>query len=105
MITFLFPDHCVLQKDSLRWLIAYLTGHTKYNIYILAPALVHHYKYLGVWLSDNLSWEKHIQYVSNKARHHLGYIFRTFYLFCSPESLVHFYCTQVPPLLDYGCIL
>ena len=83
--------------------VAYLTGHTTYNIYILAPALVHHYKYLSVWLSDNLSWEKHIQYVSNKARRHLD--FRTFSPFCSPVSLVHLYRTQVLPLLDYGCIL
>ena len=66
---------------------------------------VHHFKYLGVWLSDDLSWEKHIQYVTNKARRHLGYIFRTFSPFCCPESLVRLYRTQVLPLLDYGCIV
>ena len=69
---------------------------------------VHHFKYLGVWLSrlsHDLSWEKHIQYVTNKARRHLGYIFRTFLLFCCPESLVRLYRTQVLPLLDYGCVV
>lgn len=36
---------------------------------------VQHYKYLGVWITDNLSWEKHIEYTCCKARRHLGYIF------------------------------
>ena len=42
---------------------------------------------------------------SMSAIQHVATLFRTFSPFCSPESLVHLYHTQVPPLLDYGCIL
>ena len=33
---------------------------------------VHHFKYLGVWLSDDLTWDKHVEYITNKAHRHLG---------------------------------
>ena len=66
---------------------------------------VHHFKYLGVWLSDDLTWEKHVEYVTNKARRHLGYIFRMFLPFCSPDSLIRLYHSQVLPLIDYGCVV
>lgn len=39
-----------------------------------------------VWMSDNLMWVKRVEYVFNKARHHLGYVFSPF---CSPVSLIH----------------
>ena len=66
---------------------------------------VHHFKYLGVWLSDDLTWDRHVEYVTNKARCHLGYIFRMFAPFCSPDSLIRLYHSQVLPLIDYGCIV
>ena len=66
---------------------------------------VHHFKYFGVWLSDDLIWEKHVEYVKNKARHHLGYIFRMFSPFCSPDSLIKLYRSQVLPLIDYRCVV
>ena len=63
---------------------------------------VHHFKYLGVWLSDGI---KHVEYVTNEARRHLGYIFRMFAPFCSPDSLIRLYHSQVLPLIDYGCVV
>ena len=66
---------------------------------------VHHFKYLGVWLSDDLTWEKHVEYVTNKARRHLGYIFRMFSLSGSPDSLIRLYHSQVLPLIDYRCVV
>ena len=65
---------------------------------------VHHFKYLGVWLSDDLTWEKHIEYITNRAHCHLGYIFRMFSPYCSPDSLIRLYRSQVLPIIEYGCI-
>ena len=55
------------------------------------------YKYLGVWISDNLSWEKHIEYTCSKARRHLGYLFQTFSPHCTP-----LYRAQILPILDHS---
>ena len=35
-----------------------------------------HHKHLGVWLTSNMTWEKHIEEVSKKARQRLGCIQR-----------------------------
>ena len=66
---------------------------------------IHQYKYLGVWISDDLTWSKHIESVCNRSRRLLGYIFRTFSPHCSPDSILHIYKTQVLPILDYACIV
>ena len=44
---------------------------------------IHQYKYLGVWISDDL---KHIESICNRSQRSLGYIFRTFSPYCSPDS-------------------
>lgn len=36
------------------------------------------YKYLGIQLTDNLSWHAHIEYIPNNANRSLGYIRRNF---------------------------
>ena len=66
---------------------------------------VAHFKYLGVWISDDLSWSKHVSAISCKARRLLGFIFRTFSPHCSPETIITLYKAQVLPILDYACIV
>ena len=66
---------------------------------------VSHYKYLGIWLSEDLTWTKHIESICCKAWRLLGFIYRTFSPHCSPESILHLYKTQVMPILEYGCII
>ena len=63
------------------------------------------YKYLGVWISDDLTWTKHIESICNRSRRLLGYIFRTFSPHCSPDSILYIYKTQVLPILEYACII
>lgn len=55
--------------------------HTPVNTYFLngSPlSSVTTYKYLGVQISDNLSWQPHIEYISNNANRMLGFLRRNF---------------------------
>ena len=62
---------------------------------------VHHFKYLGVWISDDLTWSKHVS-VSCKVHR---YIFKTFSPHCSPLAIITLYKVQILPILDYGHIV
>ena len=66
---------------------------------------VNYFKYLGIWLSDDLTWSIHIESVCCKAQRLLGYMHCTFSPHCSPESILHLYKTQVLPILEYGCVI
>ena len=70
-----------------------------------AIEMVSHFKYLGVWISDDLTWGKHIESVCCKARRLLGYMYRTFSPYCEPSVLLSLYKSQVLPILDYACVV
>ena len=61
------------------------------------------YKYLGLLLSNNLSWSAHISSVCNKARQVLGLLYRRFYSSTNPDALKQLYLSLVRPHLEYGC--
>ena len=91
-----------------------LISHSKHSIYSQCPHIlldgieleqVSHYKYLGVWISADLTWSKHSMSVTCKARQLLGYIFRTFSPHCSPSAIMTLYRAQVLPILNYSCII
>ena len=66
---------------------------------------VQHFKYLGVWISSDLTWTKHIEIVSCKARRVLGYMYRTFAPYCDSHTIISLYKSQVLPLLDYASVV
>ena len=63
------------------------------------------FKYLGVFISHDLSWGEHIQSVCSKARRILGLLYRRFYNNTSGDSFVQLYLSLVRPHLDYASAL
>ena len=64
---------------------------------------VNTFKYLGILLSDNLSWSPHIHAICSKARQILGLLYCRFYNFSNSETLVQLYTSLVRPHLEYAC--
>ncbi len=62
------------------------------------------FKYLGVTLSDKLSWSIHINNITKQARKLLGFLYRSFYK-TNPDLIFTFYKTVVRPILDYNCLV
>ena len=62
---------------------------------------VYFFKYLGVFLTPSLSFSMHISHICNRSRKVLGLIFRHFYRFSSPSSIVRLYFSLVRPILEY----
>lgn len=60
------------------------------------------YKYLGVHISNNLSWETHVKYIVSNANRTLGYLRRNFFMAPSNLKLV-LYQTLIRPKLEYAC--
>ena len=62
---------------------------------------VYSFKYLGLILSCNLSWSKHITCIIKRAKRLIGLIYRQFYSLSSPKTLLSLYTTIVRPILEY----
>ncbi|XP_072051878.1 uncharacterized protein [Amphiura filiformis] len=60
-------------------------------------------KFLGIHISDNLSWNEHVNFISKKARKTIGYIHRAFNC-ASPTIRRLLYLALVQPILEYGSI-
>ena len=63
-----------------------------------------HHKHLGLWLSSNLTWTKHISELALKARKRLGCLKRHKYRL-SRKVLERCYLTFIRPVMEYGNIL
>ena len=61
------------------------------------------FKYLGILISDDLSWSKHIEYICAKARRLLGFFYRSFSPSIDSQTFLSLYKAQVLPILEYGC--
>ena len=60
------------------------------------------FKYLGVWLSDNLSWSTHVEKSSKNALKKSGLIYRRFSRYSSKDCLQQLYLSFVRPHLEYA---
>ena len=60
---------------------------------------VSHFKYLGVWISDDLS--KHIESICSKFYRTIAIYLEPF----TPEAVLSLYKFQVLPVLEYACVV
>lgn len=79
-----------------------LPVRSEYHLDDISLERVQHYKYLGVYFSENLSWTRHIEHVTLKASRMLNLIRRNFHQ--APRSVKEqLYNTNVRPILEYAC--
>ena len=60
------------------------------------------FKYLGIFLSSDLSWSAHIESICTKARKLIGLLYRRFYGNVDDHSLLELYSVLVRPHLEYA---
>ena len=60
------------------------------------------FKYLGVNITDDLSWANHTSVIASKARRILGLLYRHFSSWSPPEALLQLYKSLVRPHLEYA---
>ena len=60
------------------------------------------YKYLGVTITNTLSWSAHISSISSKARKLVGMLYRHFYCWSSSEALHKLYTSLIRPHMEYA---
>ena len=64
---------------------------------------VTHFKILGVWLSDTLSWSHHVHHTTSRASPRLYYIRQLKRSGLTREDLLVYYKTMIRPILEYVC--
>lgn len=74
---------------------------SNYHLNSIPLEAVSFYKYLGVHITNNLSWKRHIEHITSKANRMLGYIKRNFALTSSPLKK-QLYVTYIRPNLEYA---
>ena len=58
-------------------------------------------KYLGVLLSEDLSWSNHIEQITKEAMKQTGMIFRRFYIVLTiPKTVISLLCQTMWPQCD-----
>ena len=60
------------------------------------------FKYLGILLSEDLSWSPHINAICSKAQQVLGLLYRRFCNFSNTDTLVQLYTSFIRPHLEYA---
>ena len=59
------------------------------------------YKYLGVIITNTLSWHPHITAICKKTRKQIGLLYRNLYQHSSSNTLLKLYLTKIRPHLEY----
>ena len=63
---------------------------------------VNSFKYLGVWVTKDLTWSRHVTEIRTKARRVVGLIYRQYYQYSTPETLNQLYVSFVRLHLEYA---
>ena len=63
---------------------------------------VYTFKYLGLLLTSNLSWSKHIEGICTKTKKILGLLYCWFYQHVNQETLLQLYVSIVRPHMEYA---
>lgn len=66
---------------------------------------VQEYRYLGVTLTNNMSWKVHIHSVGNKARRLIGVLYRSFQPYAQPCTMIKLYKAFIRPHLEYASVV
>ena len=67
-----------------------------------ALEVVNEYRYLGIWVTSSLSWNRHVEEVCKRANRQVGVLYRCFYQNCSSTTLIRLYIALVRPHLEYA---
>lgn len=78
----------------------YLFGYTLDSVQLTRAT---DYKYLGVHFSSNLTWTKHVEYVTAKSCKMLNFVKGNFRL-APPKIRELLYFSNVRPMLEYACV-
>ena len=90
------PDKCQL----LRIIKRRTKSDFNYSIHSSIIEYTREAKYLGITISDTLSWNSHINNISKKANGTINFLHRNFKN-CSPKVKAGLYLTYVRPSLEY----
>ena len=63
---------------------------------------VREYKYLGILISTDLSWKRHIEGICVKVNKLVGMLYWKFSLCANPYIMARLYLSQIRPHLEYG---
>ena len=66
---------------------------------------VSNFKYLGLNISQDLSWSHHIESVCKKARKLIGMLYRKFYKSCNSHTLHTLFKSMILPHMEYACVV
>ena len=69
-----------------------------------AVAQVSEHKHLGFFLSEDLTWHKHINFITARASQRLGQMYRSS-IYLTKHQLSCVYLNMIRPILEYGSIL
>ena len=60
------------------------------------------YKYLGIWITSDLTWSKQVMEVYKKARQKIGILYCKYYQFATPPTMLKLYLSCIQPDLEYA---
>ena len=66
------------------------------------PELVHHAKILGLTITDDLKWIKHVTEIIKKANKRIYFVVQLKRAKVPPKEIITFYCSCVRPVVEYS---